>query len=254
MSSVNTDPAPSPAPKKKASEKGDKKPLKRCIWTDEDDAILVGIMKDLKVSQQAENGWKGTIWKKVEAALADKGSQKGAEKTAVKCEDHFGNLKDWYNELKYLQGLSGFGWDDTAKHKNPKYSVWCKKTFPLFNDIGFIVGKTVATGTGAFHAGVIAKPEVVILLENPAPNSHKHLRADSDTAPKLQYKQLKHQKSNDSTPKHAAEAMSGIADALQYIGDSMHSSVLSMLEHHKKATQMVESDVDLTEKEQICAL
>ncbi|KAJ7851311.1 hypothetical protein B0H14DRAFT_2350369, partial [Mycena olivaceomarginata] len=76
-------------------------------------------------------------------------------------------LKGAFNAVRKLRDLSGFGWDDGLKmvtasdevwelylatHENAR--KWRKTRFPLYDDILIIVDGIVATGAGAFHAGV----------------------------------------------------------------------------------------------------
>lgn len=65
-----------------------------CTWTDDDDAIMLRVLKAEKDSGgQSQNGWKKPVWHKVVAALAAEGKQgNGAPKTADKCADHYQNV------------------------------------------------------------------------------------------------------------------------------------------------------------------
>ncbi|KAF8233942.1 hypothetical protein L208DRAFT_1034678, partial [Tricholoma matsutake] len=64
-----------------------------------------------------------------------------------------------YAFVKKLNGMSGFGWDDTTKtvtapneildklfQKHPKLGKWRSKGFPLFDDMADLVDGTYAMG------------------------------------------------------------------------------------------------------------
>ncbi|KAI9442579.1 hypothetical protein H4582DRAFT_1764142, partial [Lactarius indigo] len=75
-------------------------------------------------------------------------------------------LKQEYNIIKELRGLSGFGWDLNLNTVMAESDVWdtyikvtklvkkfCTKPFPLYNAVGELVDGTQATGKHAFQAG-----------------------------------------------------------------------------------------------------
>jgi len=73
------------------TEKGTK--ASRCIWSDADDAVLVGVLKKQKeLGNTSGAGWKQQVWHAVEKALRKSDTSKGALKTAAKCSDHWSNV------------------------------------------------------------------------------------------------------------------------------------------------------------------
>ena len=67
-----------------------------CHWSSADDAIVVNTLRKQKLlGFQAENGWKPLAWSAVANALKE-AVQKGGEKTAMKCQDH------WVNVCKFF--------------------------------------------------------------------------------------------------------------------------------------------------------
>jgi hypothetical protein len=106
------------------------------------------------------------------------------------------SLKQEFNIVKQLCGLSGFGWDDERKivmtspevwdrylkvslpsllfhvnlipsQKHLKAKPWCRKAFPLYNDILDLIDGTRVTGDSAFWWPCIADENIdPVLLEN----------------------------------------------------------------------------------------
>ncbi|TFK64063.1 hypothetical protein BDN72DRAFT_775130 [Pluteus cervinus] len=147
----------------------------RCIWTSDDDVVLLQVLRQEKVNGgQSDSGWKSVVWTTALAELKVKGDNKGAPKTASKISDHFANvcslfwffLKANFVQVKKLREQSGFGWDDVTKlviasndtwdayiKSHPNMAKWRRTPFPLYDDMLFLVDGIVATGEGAFHAG-----------------------------------------------------------------------------------------------------
>ncbi|KIL59134.1 hypothetical protein M378DRAFT_56114, partial [Amanita muscaria Koide BX008] len=131
-------------------------------WTLDDDKILLDVLREQKVAgNQSESGWKPQVWTAVAQALKDRGKESKGEKTATKCQDHFSNLKKNYKEVDKLQHLSGFGWDNEKKLVTATEAVWeaylavtrwRKTSFPLYDEMYFLVDGIIATGAGGFHA------------------------------------------------------------------------------------------------------
>ncbi|KAF7288468.1 Myb-DNA-bind-3 domain-containing protein [Mycena chlorophos] len=191
----------------KTTGKGQKKPSTRVKWRDADDSVLVDVLVREKNEYQTDSGWKPQVWAIVAAALKD---SPGAAKTAAKCQDHFGTvrshvlsvesclicllqIKAKFNEVNELRKKSGFGWDDGLKmatasdetwkdfvevKRNEWALKWQKATFPLFDDMLYLVEGIVATGENAFHAGSSTTTPLSGAL---AGTSHGH--DDNDKSP-----------------------------------------------------------------------
>jgi Myb/SANT-like DNA-binding domain len=65
----------------------------RCVWTDEDDAILVEVLtKQKRLGNSSDNGFKKTVWVAAAATLAAESPKNDPPKVASKCQDHWGNV------------------------------------------------------------------------------------------------------------------------------------------------------------------
>ncbi|KAJ6617652.1 hypothetical protein B0H10DRAFT_1721358, partial [Mycena sp. CBHHK59/15] len=94
---------------------------------------------------QSESGWKPQVWALCITALKD---SPGPSKTASKIQDHFGTVK---------------------------------KPFPLYDDLAYLVKGIVATGAGAFHAGMTqTQAESSTSTSQTQPNSEKQTQMQSD--------------------------------------------------------------------------
>ncbi|KAJ7462980.1 hypothetical protein FB451DRAFT_1266486 [Mycena latifolia] len=146
----------------------------RCTWSDPDNAMLAGTLHRTKdKGYQSDNGWKPQVWALCVKDLKD---SPGPPKLADKIQDHMAmymmSLKVVFLMVKHLHELSGFGWNEGLKLvtasdeiwqaylrgewcmlKHPKSKRWWKSTFPLYNDIAYLVDGIVTTGAAAFHAG-----------------------------------------------------------------------------------------------------
>jgi hypothetical protein len=64
------------------------------IWTDVDDAAVVAqLVHEKEIGNQSGAGWKKPVWAAIQKVLAEKGSKRGAEKTTLKCSDHWANVR-----------------------------------------------------------------------------------------------------------------------------------------------------------------
>ncbi|KAH9012949.1 hypothetical protein EDB83DRAFT_2233518 [Lactarius deliciosus] len=138
-------------------------------WHAATDATLIHMLTDQKAKKNwGDNNPKKVAWTVCEVALA--GSEKnsgGMPKMANAIKNRWQQLKQEYEVIKELRGLSGFGWDDTKKLVTATAEVWDaylanspakvfrtgKKTFPLYEDIGNLVEGTRATGANTFQVG-----------------------------------------------------------------------------------------------------
>ncbi|KAJ7506214.1 hypothetical protein B0H11DRAFT_1653115, partial [Mycena galericulata] len=63
---------------------------KKCIWSNSDDAILIGTLRKAKdQGYQSDSGWKPQVWALCVEALKDTA---GPPKTADKIQDHYGTV------------------------------------------------------------------------------------------------------------------------------------------------------------------
>ncbi|KAG5652135.1 hypothetical protein H0H81_006172 [Sphagnurus paluster] len=143
-----------------------------CSWLSSDDPTLVRVLREQKENgNQSGNGWKPQVWQAAADALKAEGTSDGPPKIAKKCADHWGNLKKNFGEVQAIRNASGFGWDEGTKTctaspdvwekyiaAHPSANRWRTTTFPLFDDIHFLVNGIVATGAGAFHPGRSISP------------------------------------------------------------------------------------------------
>ncbi|KAF8473098.1 hypothetical protein DFH94DRAFT_684535 [Russula ochroleuca] len=140
----------------------------RCVWTDEDDAILVAVLaKQKQLGNSSDNGFKKSVW-----ATSPKNDP---PKVTNKCQDHWGNtlrlqLRKNFLEVQALRNVSGFGWDDGIKTITASDRIWedyvkCK----------FLIKGVVATGAGAFHPGQTppSSPHPESVTSSP-PAHHSH--------------------------------------------------------------------------------
>jgi hypothetical protein len=67
---------------------------KRCRWSTQDDRILVETLLAQKAAgNQAQSGWKPTVWSAVAASLSKVAVSGQAKKTTTKCSDHWSNVR-----------------------------------------------------------------------------------------------------------------------------------------------------------------
>ena len=67
---------------------------KRCRWSTQDDRILVEtLIKQKAAGNQAQSGWKATVWSAVVTELKKIAVGGEAEKTTTKCSDHYSNVR-----------------------------------------------------------------------------------------------------------------------------------------------------------------
>ena len=63
----------------------------RVHWTDADEKIVVEtLLKEKDMGNQADSGWKSSVWMSCEAALV---ASPGEKKTAGKIQDHWTNVR-----------------------------------------------------------------------------------------------------------------------------------------------------------------
>lgn len=67
---------------------------KRCHWSAQDDCILIERLLTQKAAgNQAQSGWKPSVWSAVAAGLSEIAVNGQAEKTTAKCSDHWSNVR-----------------------------------------------------------------------------------------------------------------------------------------------------------------
>ncbi|KAH9038050.1 Myb/SANT-like DNA-binding domain-containing protein [Lactarius deliciosus] len=144
----------------------DKKDIKQdktsAKWTQADDAVLLQTLADKKTKNNwGNNNPKKVAWTVCERALTGSERQSGGiPKTAQTIKNRWQRLKQEYNIVKEIRGLSGFRWDPHVCTVTAEHEVWDTyimkfrtKPFPLYNAIGDLVDGTRATEKGAFWAG-----------------------------------------------------------------------------------------------------
>ncbi|KAH8981369.1 hypothetical protein EDB86DRAFT_3087156 [Lactarius hatsudake] len=95
----------------------------------------------------------------------------GTAKSAQAIKNRWQRLKQEYDIIKEIRGLSGFGWDPSLNTVTAESSVWDAyiktlspskaklvkkfrtKAFPLYNAVSELVDGTRATGKNTFHVG-----------------------------------------------------------------------------------------------------
>ncbi|KAJ7336834.1 hypothetical protein DFH08DRAFT_813149 [Mycena albidolilacea] len=114
---------------------------------------------------QSDSGFKPQAYHICANAFKD--DTNGAVKTADKWADHFSYLKKSFSVIRKLQEQFSFRWDDGLKIMTTSDDVWdayIADQLPLYDEILFLVDGIVATGAGAFHAGMaaagLAQPQV----------------------------------------------------------------------------------------------
>ena len=66
---------------------------KRCRWSTQHNRILVEILLVQKAAgNQAQSGWKSTVWNAIAAELRKVAVDGEAERTPSKCNDHYSNV------------------------------------------------------------------------------------------------------------------------------------------------------------------
>ncbi|KAH9037596.1 Myb/SANT-like DNA-binding domain-containing protein [Lactarius pseudohatsudake] len=151
-------------------EKQDKNPVK---WSQADEAMLLHTLADEKANANwGDNNPKKVAWTACECALADSEKKSGGTaKSAQAIKNRWQRLKQEYDVVKEIRGLSGFGWDPSLNTVTAESTVWDAyiktlspskaklvkkfrtKAFPLYNAVGELVDGTRATGKNTFHAG-----------------------------------------------------------------------------------------------------
>ncbi|KAH9022583.1 hypothetical protein EDB85DRAFT_2151721 [Lactarius pseudohatsudake] len=151
-------------------EKPDKNPVK---WSQADEAMLLQTLVNKKAKANwGDNNPKKVAWTVCERALADSEKKSGGTpKSTQAIKNRWQRLKQEYDVVKEIRGLSGFGWDliqNTVTAENNVWDAYIKnqgpskvklvkkfrtKPFPLFDAVGELVDGTRATGKRAFRAG-----------------------------------------------------------------------------------------------------
>ncbi|KAH8992743.1 Myb/SANT-like DNA-binding domain-containing protein [Lactarius hatsudake] len=149
--------------------KKDKDAMNR--WSEADEATLVHTLASEKAkSNWGDNGPKKVAWTACEVALL--GSEKtsgGSPKTLQSIKNRWQRIKQEFEIVKELRGLSGFGWDDAKNTVTATDEVWeaylapeshkrarpfrNKKRFLLYDNIAELVDSTQATGANAIRFG-----------------------------------------------------------------------------------------------------
>ena len=66
---------------------------KRCRWSTDNDRILVETLLGQKTAgNQAQSGWKSTVWSAIATELKKITVGGQVEKTATKCNNHYSNV------------------------------------------------------------------------------------------------------------------------------------------------------------------
>ncbi|KAH9168569.1 Myb/SANT-like domain-containing protein, partial [Lactarius sanguifluus] len=95
-------------------------------WSEADKATLVHTLASEKAkSNWGDNGPKKVAWTACEVALL--GSEKtsgGTPKTIQSTKNRWQRIKQEFETVKELRGLSGFGWDDAKKMVTATDEVW----------------------------------------------------------------------------------------------------------------------------------
>ena len=67
---------------------------KRCRWSTDDNRVLVKTLLIQKAAgNQAQSGWKSTVWSAIATELKKIAVGGQVEKTATKCNDHYSNVR-----------------------------------------------------------------------------------------------------------------------------------------------------------------
>ncbi|KAH6911967.1 hypothetical protein BKA70DRAFT_1266082 [Coprinopsis sp. MPI-PUGE-AT-0042] len=268
----------------------------RCTWSTEDRDILLRVLKKEKDGgNQSESGWKKTVWSTCASAFAAETSN-DPPKTGAKCNDQFGKLKEAYNEVNYLVNLSGFGWDGARNVVSAPEDVWAPilanrptlkkwkdgKVWPHYSDMSYLVDGIVATGAGAFNAGLSPPGTPRSPSPPPSPTQDPNSSQDTQSSPpppsplpavatavelRVSSRSLVGRKrtrapSDSPSPTPAnkkgsarkrvrgPDAIEGMTKALFHIGDAMKSTEV---DYHKQAIEMIEDDGDLSDRELVQA-
>ncbi|KAF9548876.1 hypothetical protein CPC08DRAFT_613949, partial [Agrocybe pediades] len=135
-----------------------------CVWTAQDNAIMVEVLKEQKnLGNQSGAGWKSQVWTMIETALLKISQGKGSSKTAANLMQSFSSRNSSFNlAVHALHNASGFGWDggsnivtasdsvqDTYLKAHSASEKWKSTSFPLYDDMYFLVNGIVATGDSA---------------------------------------------------------------------------------------------------------
>ncbi|KAF5366411.1 hypothetical protein D9758_009725 [Tetrapyrgos nigripes] len=150
-------------------------------WSlDNDQTLLTSLRESKHAGSQTDNrGFHADAFKTAAALIKQETSnlppelRLGAPKTGDSVKTCYNTLKKDYATVKYLHGLSGFGWD-AVKHiviayehvwkplldANPKLTKWQKKPFHLYDEMAELVDGHVANGTTSFNprAPIAANP------------------------------------------------------------------------------------------------
>ncbi|KAH7098554.1 Myb/SANT-like DNA-binding domain-containing protein [Auriculariales sp. MPI-PUGE-AT-0066] len=137
-----------------------------CVWTTEDDRLLLAHLQQEKAAgNQAQSGWKPSVWQPIMAQYAEAKGQQGGTKTKEKIKSHWQKMKSEFNTVYQLfENSSGFGYDSERKMVTAPPNVWTEKvkvnkafaryqTAPYlwWNEMNDLVGGLSATGSGALH-------------------------------------------------------------------------------------------------------
>ncbi|XP_055959848.1 uncharacterized protein LOC126657108 isoform X2 [Mercurialis annua] len=129
-------------------------------WTAEEDAVLIESLQQVATEPKYKQG---NTWKNGYLLRAEELMNIRLPSCGLRANPHIDSrwktMKTKYNAIAEMLNKSGFAWDDSRKMVQCEKSVfeeWCQNhrdakglwgvSFPLFHEIGELVGKDRATG------------------------------------------------------------------------------------------------------------
>ncbi|KAJ3992834.1 hypothetical protein F5050DRAFT_1714971 [Lentinula boryana] len=155
-----------------------KKKSRRAIFSTDDDRVMINeLLRQKDEGNATDNGgWKETALQAVvKALIGSENISGGVPKTVRSIRDHYGKLKTDYKNFNTLATQSGWGWDSEAHRAHPTMAKYRNATFPIYEDMNYLLNGAIATGRDAFHAG-----RVVLELDGHQENLEIHILTSFD--------------------------------------------------------------------------
>ncbi|RWR84129.1 Myb/SANT-like domain-containing protein [Cinnamomum micranthum f. kanehirae] len=105
-----------------SGKKRGRREKKNTTWSEAGDEYLADILiEQINLGRKGGTGWTTEGWREIERKMKEK---YGSECVKDKIRNCLRTIKQHYNHIKTLMGLSGFGWDDATKRITASDQVW----------------------------------------------------------------------------------------------------------------------------------
>ncbi|RWR94152.1 L10-interacting MYB domain-containing-like protein isoform X1 [Cinnamomum micranthum f. kanehirae] len=105
-----------------SGKKRGRREKKNTTWSEAGYEYLADILiEQINLGRKDGTGWTTEGWREIERKMKEK---YGSECVKDKIRNRLRTIKQHYNHIKTLMGLSGFGWDDATKRVTASDQVW----------------------------------------------------------------------------------------------------------------------------------